>query len=256
MLALLSPSKTQDFGPGWKTPMTTLPAFLEHAETLIKTLRPLSARKLEELMGISPKLATLNHERFEHFRTPFTAENAKPAILAFQGDVYDGLDAASLTQPQLDAAQQKVRMLSGLYGLLRPLDLIQPYRLEMGIKLKNPRGKDLYAFWGDLLTQQLNTEITTHHQKFIVNLASMEYFSAIQPAKLRAPVITAHFRDWKARQYKTIGLFAKKARGRMARFITAEKIENVSDLTQFHEDGYRFSPDFSSENDYVFIRKK
>lgn len=255
MLVLLSPSKTQDFTPV-DSPKPTQPALLQESEILMGELRKLSAPKIGKLMGVSEKLATLNHQRFQDFSTPFTPKNAKPAALAFKGDVYDGLDAPSLSARELEFAQHSIRILSGLYGVLRPLDLIQAYRLEMKTPLKNPRGKDLYAFWGDRLTELLNQQLKEEKTDTIVNLASQEYFSAVNTKKLAGRLVTVHFKERKDGKLKVIGLFAKRARGMMARYIVQQGITDIGAITRFHEDGYQFEPELSTDGEFVFARAR
>lgn len=250
MLILLSPSKTQDFtSPAPKT-AHSMPELLSDSETLVKELRKLSAPKLGELMEISDKLSALNYARYQEFHTPFTAKNARPALLAFKGDVYDGFDLSQYDKEDFAFAQKHLHILSGLYGLLRPLDLIQPYRLEMSIRLKNPRGKDLYAFWGGRITEAINAAKPKH----IINLASLEYFKAVQPGKLKAPLVTPVFKEKKGNQLKIIGLFAKAARGVMADYIIRHRLKNPEALKEFSENGYRFREDLSKDGELVFVR--
>lgn len=256
MLALLSPSKTQDFLPTERHVKPTTPDLLGESEILARQLRTLSQAEVGKLMKISDKLAALNHERFQEFSTPFTPANAKPAALAFKGDVYDGLDSPSLSDAELERAQHSIRILSGLYGVLRPLDLIQPYRLEMGTKLNNPRGKDLYAFWGERITDTLNRHLKAEQTDTVVNLASNEYFSAVQPGKLAGKLVTIHFKEEKAGKLRVIGLFAKRARGMMARFIAKENITGSEGLKNFSEGGYRFQSALSNDVEFVFARKQ
>lgn len=256
MLVLLSPSKTQDFSPVETTiPSPTKPELLAESTTLVKELRGLSATEIGKLMSVSEKLSALNHQRYQDFTTPFTEENAKPAALAFKGDVYDGLDAPSLNKKQFEFAQQSIRILSGLYGVLRPLDLIQAYRLEMKTPLKNPRGKDLYTFWGSRLTDTLNRHLQEEKTDTIINLASQEYFSAIQPKALKGKLITVHFKERKDGKLKVIGLFAKRARGMMARYIVEHNIRDAGALTAFSEADYSFQPELSTDAEFVFARK-
>lgn len=255
MLVLLSPSKTQDFTPA-PSPAPTQPELLEDTALLVRELKTLSAPQIGRLMGVSEKLSALNHQRFQDFSTPFTPKNAKPAALAFKGDVYDGLDAPNLSAKELESAQHCLRILSGLYGVLRPLDLIQPYRLEMKTPLANPRGKDLYAFWGDRLTQRLNAHMREEKTDTVLNLASQEYFAAIAPKKLDGRLITVHFKERKDGALKVIGLFAKRARGRMARYILRHGITAPEQLTAFAEDGYGFEAELSSDSEFVFARTR
>lgn len=254
MLALISPSKTQDFTP--IPGKFEAPALIKETEQLVSIAKKLSPEKLGGLMDISEKLANLNYERYQNFEFPFTAKNAKPAVLAFRGDVYDGLDADSLSAKDLEFSQTSLRILSGLYGLLKPLDLIQPYRLEMGIALKNPRGKDLYAFWGDRITQLLNQQLKEEKTDTVINLASVEYFSAIQPKKLEGRIINIHFKERKAGQLKVVALFAKRARGMMAGHIIRNRIKSPKGLMNFTEGGYGFEPELSTDSEFVFARNQ
>lgn len=248
MISILSPSKKQDFDVSAPT-NTTQPRFLSEAETLMQELRTLSRPQIGELMSISDKLASLNFDRFQQFDPPFTNANAKPAVLAFRGDVYDGLDADSLSEESLAFAQEHLRILSGLYGILRPLDLIQPYRLEMKTKLANPEGDDLYEFWGDKLAEQINSETDT-----LINLASNEYFKALPNKTLDVRLITPVFKELKGEKYKVIAIYAKKARGAMARFIIENRIDTPEDLKNFQWEGYAFHNELSKKNEWVFTR--
>lgn len=254
MLILLSPSKTQDFETPAPTHAYSAAALLSESELLVKELRKLSSKAIGRLMDVSEKIANLNHARFAQFKTPFTTRNAKQAVFAFRGDVYDGLDADSLDKDALDFAQAHIRILSGLYGVLKPLDLIQSYRLEMKIKLKNPRGKDLYAFWGDRLAAELAQELQQTESSIIINLASEEYFKAVDLKVLGATVITPQFKEKKGKIYKMIGLFAKKARGRMARYIAQRGITHPEALQFFAEDGYRLNVALSKPESPVYTR--
>ena len=251
MIILISPAKTLDFDSPAPTGDFTQPAYLKQSQQLINILKKLSHTELASLMKLSDKLAALNAGRYVKWSLPFTRKNAKQAVFIFQGDVYKTLDAQSLNQQQLHFAQQHLRILSGLYGLLRPLDLIQPYRLEMGTGLKNKKGKDLYAFWGDLMTDQLNVE--TNGQP-VINLASNEYFSAINSKLIRSTIITPVFKELKNGTYKIISFNAKKARGLMSRYIIEKKILNPDDLLHFNCAGYRYNASMSEKNMPVFIR--
>ena len=255
MLTILSPAKTLDYETPSPEMQFSSPAFLENSRKLIHLLRGMSAEEIGSLMKISPQLAELNARRFRQWQPPFTPDNAKPSLFAFKGDVYASLDADSLSAPDVVFAQNHLRILSGLYGLLRPLDLMQPYRLEMGTRLANPRGRNLYEFWGDSITKALNTELAGHESKALVNLASHEYFKAIRPKGLKARVVTPVFKEFKGGDHKVIGLFAKKARGMMARFMIQEGLDNPDGLKDFSESGYRFESDLSTDNDWVFTRK-
>jgi cytoplasmic iron level regulating protein YaaA (DUF328/UPF0246 family) len=249
MIILLSPSKTLAMDAPHPYGKPTQPPFLQRSQELIHILRGYSEDDLKKLMGISDKLAALNVQRYHDFTTPFTAENASPAIYAFKGDVYDGLDAQTLSETEIAFAQEHVRMLSGLYGVLRPLDLMQAYRLEMGIRLANPKGKDLYAFWGETLRQQIDAQ-----EQVVINLASNEYAKAAQLKKMKQPVCTPVFKEKKGNQLKVIGLMAKRARGRMTRWIVQNRITQPEMLQQFDVDGYRFDAHLSDAHQFTFVR--
>ena len=222
MLSILSPAKTLDFETAPTTKKSTQPLFVEQAASLIERARELDPDGIQALMGVSEKIAALNHERFMNWQPDFSLHNAKQSVLAFKGDVYTGLQADTLSQDELAFAQKHLRILSGLYGLLRPLDLMRPYRLEMGLPFENSGGKNLYEFWGEQITETLNKHLKSSGSSVLVNLASNEYFKAVKPKLLDADVITPQFRDLKNGQYKMISFFAKKARGVMARFIIQE----------------------------------
>lgn len=250
MLVVLSPAKNLDVEPVNVSLQATQPELMSETRELVDTCMQLSPANLASLMSISDKLAILNVERFNSFEFPFTQDNAKPAVLTFNGDVYTGLDAESLSEDDLTFAQQHLRILSGLYGVLRPLDLMQAYRLEMGTRLDNPKGKNLYEFWGDKVTEQLNAE----QQPIMVNLASNEYFKVVSKKLLSAPVITPVFKDTKNGNLKVISFFAKKARGLMARYIIENRITDVEQLKQFDVAGYAFDATLSSATEWVFTR--
>ncbi len=254
MLTVISPAKTLDFETPPVIARHTQPQYLDHSQELILQLRELSPQQISELMHLSDKLAGLNAARFGSWTPAFTPDNAKQALLAFKGDVYTGLDAQSLSEDDFSYAQEHLRMLSGLYGLLRPLDLMQPYRLEMGTKLANARGKDLYAFWGTRISEWLNEALADQGDDILLNLASTEYFSAVKRSALNARVINTEFRDWKNGQYKIISFYAKKARGMMSRFVIQERINDPEQLKQFDVQGYRFSADLSKPDNLVFLR--
>lgn len=256
MLALLSPAKRLDFESSWDHKKYTQPVLLDEAEELVQVIKKLSQSRLQNLMKLSDNLAALNHARYKHFTTPFTKDNARPAITALKGDAYVGLEAQSLTTSDLTYAQKHIGILSGLYGVLRPLDLMQAYRLEMGTKLSNPRGHTLYSFWGDRLTQRCNKIVQKHKDQTIISLASNEYIKAINPKKLTGPFLTCHFKEVKNGTPKTIGLFAKRARGMMARHIIQNRIETPTELKKFKTDGYAFAPKLSDDHNYVFLRKR
>ncbi len=253
MLIVLSPAKSLDFELPPTTKKTTTPDFLAQSGTLIELLRRYSPAELGELMELSDALSTLNVARYASW-TP-ELDGARQAVMAFNGDVYAGLDARSLKPKQLDYTQSNVRILSGLYGVLRPFDLIHPHRLEMGTRLDNPNGKDLYAFWGNTVTEALNRTINEKEAKVLVNLASEEYFRSIKPKQLAVPVITPVFEDWKNGKYKIISFFAKRARGLMARYAAVKGISNPEKLKAFNVDGYAFDKKASSANEWVFRRK-
>lgn len=255
MLIVLSPAKTLDYVSPLATTRHSVPDFIPRSAQLITLLRQLSPAAVGSLMKISDPLAQLNTERYAAWSKKFNFDNARQAVLAFNGDVYDGLDAGSLDEAQLEWAQAHVRILSGLYGVLRPLDLMQPYRLEMGTRLPNPQGKDLYAFWGARVTETLNTVLTEQKAKALVNLASEEYFKVVQADALVAPLITPVFEDWKGGKYKIISFFAKRARGMMARYVIDKKIRNPALLKRFDRDGYGFDAAASDVARWVFRRK-
>lgn len=254
MLMVVSPAKTLDFESAPSTRHFSQPDFLADSAELITELREKSPAEVGALMEISDALAVLNVGRYADWKPPFDLANAKQAVLAFMGDVYEGLDASSLDHKELDYLQSHLRILSGLYGLLRPLDLIQPYRLEMGIKLTNPRGKDLYTFWGDRITEALNARLLENNEPVLVNLASNEYFKSVKPKKLKARVVTPVFQDLKHGQYKIISFYAKRARGLMARWALKHRVTDVSQLKGFDYEGYTFTPDASGSNTWVFRR--
>lgn len=255
MLIVLSPAKTLDYDTPPKTNTHSLPPFLDRSAELIDILKTMSPPQISSLMDISDSLAALNVARYASWSRKFSTRNAKQAILAFNGDVYEGLHAQSLTDKQLDYAQARIRILSGLYGLLRPLDLMQPYRLEMGTKLANSRGKDLYAFWGADVTEALNLELNACKSQVLVNLASDEYFKVVKPKLLKAQVITPVFQDWKGGQYKIISFHAKRARGLMARYAATKKITRLEKLKAFDLEGYAFDADASNDNQWIFRRR-
>ena len=254
MLITLSPAKTLDYESPLATHKFTQPELLTESEQLIKVCRKLAPADIASLMKISDKLAGLNAARFGEWQTNFTPENARQAILAFKGDVYTGMQAETFSVADFDFAQKHLRILSGLYGLLRPLDLIQPYRLEMGIRLKNTRGKDLYEFWGDIITNQLNQSLADQGDQILVNLASDEYFKSINNKKLDGTIIKPVFLDEKNGKYKVISFYAKKARGLMSRFIIQNKLTKTEQLSDFNLEGYQFDESQSKGNELVFTR--
>lgn len=254
MLTLISPAKSLDFESPLLTQEHSQADFLEHSQALIDELQHLSPIDIEKLMKISPKLALLNMQRFSDWQLPFNLDNARQALLAFTGDVYQGIAVENFSKQDLDFAQKHLRILSGLYGLLRPLDLIQAYRLEMGTTFANARGKNLYEFWGGILTEAINQELLQHEQKTIINLASNEYFKSVQEKKLNARLITPVFKDFKNGQYKIISFYAKKARGLMTAYIMQNKIDEAEKIKAFDSEGYYFCPEQSTENNWVFLR--
>jgi cytoplasmic iron level regulating protein YaaA (DUF328/UPF0246 family) len=256
MIIVLSPAKSLDYDTRPHIRKHTLPAFVDDSAELIETLRRLSPAQLGSLMGISDPLAQLNVERYASWTEHFDKHNAKQAVLAFNGDVYEGFDAKSLSSADLGYAQNHVRVLSGLYGLLRPLDLMQPYRLEMGTRLKNQRGQDLYAFWGDRITAALNHQLLAKRQsKVVVNCASVEYFKSVRPRLLEARVVHPVFEDWSQGHYKIISFYAKRARGLLARYAVLNRIDKPELLRNFDTDGYAFVASRSDESTYVFQRR-
>ncbi|WP_413740059.1 peroxide stress protein YaaA [Sodalis sp. RH14] len=254
MLIVISPAKTLDYTSPLATRRYTQPELLARAEKLMRVCRKLTPAQLSGLMGISDKLAQLNAGRFQSWRADFSPDNARQAILAFKGDVYAGLAAESFSEADFDFAQTHLRMLSGLYGILRPLDLMQPYRLEMGIRLANPAGPDLYHFWGKTLTQKLNEALTAQGDNVLINLASGEYFKAVIKDQLAARVIKPVFLDEKNGKYKVISFHAKKARGMMSRFIITRRLTQPEQLAAFNDGGYAYAPEESSGSEMVFKR--
>lgn len=254
MLLVLSPAKALDFESRPVTRKHSQAAFLGDAALLIDRLKLLSPGEVSDLMRISTRLGELNCNRYNEWRLPFTPANAKPAALAFKGDVYMGMQAWGFSERDFTWAQKRVRILSGLYGLLKPLDLIQPYRLEMGTALANPRGKNLYEFWGGRLTDALAEELSAHRSKTLVNLASNEYWGAVNPDRLGARVVTPVFKDLKRGRYRVISFYAKKARGMMAGFVVKNRIESPHGLKRFDGGGYRFAEELSSERMPTFLR--
>ncbi len=252
MKIVISPAKSLNFEKELPTTRYSEPQFLKQAETIQKTLKKKSPKVLAELMAISDKLAELNWQRNQDWHIPFTVDNARPAVYAFDGDVYIGLDVYTLPEAKLDVLQSKLRILSGLYGLLQPLDLMQPYRLEMGTAIAIGKNKNLYEFWKNTITKQLNSELT--QGELFINLASNEYFSAVDAKALKVPVITPEFKDYKDGQLKMISFFAKKARGMMVRYIIDTNAETIDDLKGFNYEGYAFDANLSSETKLVFTR--
>jgi cytoplasmic iron level regulating protein YaaA (DUF328/UPF0246 family) len=260
MLVLISPAKTLDFETPARIERFSRPEFLADTEKLVNQLRQLSATEISSLMKISDKLGELNADRFGTWQPTFDDTKAKQALLAFQGDVYQGMQVDSFEPKDFDFAQEHLRILSGLYGMLRPLDLIQPYRLEMGTKLVHAKlqglsANTLYEFWADKLTQTLNQQLAKLDQKIIINLASNEYFTAVKPKLLTGDVITLVFKDWKNGKYKIISFYAKKARGMIASYIIKNRIQDPKDIRGFAEAGYSYNDELSEEKNLVFTRQ-
>lgn len=256
MLIVVSPAKTLDYETPCPTNQSTLPEFIPQSSRLIEVCRKLTPDQLSSLMKVSDKIAGLNVARFAQWSKEFTQENSRQALFAFKGDVYTGLDAYTLTDKQIDYAQSHLRMLSGLYGLLKPLDLMQPYRLEMGTKLENPEGKNLYEFWGEQITYKLNQNLQEIGSKYLINLASNEYFKAVKPKQVSAQIITPIFKDCKNGQYKVISFYAKKARGMMARYMIENKVSTLEALKAFNHEGYYFVEAESTKSELVFKRNE
>lgn len=255
MLIVLSPAKTLDFESPIPDVPATLPGYIDQSAVLVNQLKKFSPAELSKLMDISDKLATLNAVRFMSWSKQFSIENSRPAIFAFNGDVYEGLDAYSLNLKQLKFAQTHIRVLSGLYGILKPLDLMQPYRLEMGTSLANQSGKDLYAYWREKLTVDLQEELSQHPQPYLINLASDEYFKVLDVKKIEYPIISPVFLDERDGKFKIISFYAKKARGLMARYVIENQIKTPEQLTSFDCEGYEYSEQESTPLRPVFKRK-
>lgn len=254
MLIVVSPAKTLDYETPPKTKDFTLPDYLNNSAELIQRMRQFSSLDIAELMKVSIKIADLNFDRFETWDKNYTEKNAKQAVLAFKGDVYTGLDAQSFSAKDFKFAQSNFRMLSGLYGLLRPLDLMLPYRLEMGTRLSTERGKNLYEFWGNEITDGLNKQLKKTQSDYLINLASIEYFKAVKPKRLNAEIITPAFKEYKNGDYKMIGVYAKKARGLLSRYIIQNQLSDIEDIKSFSLDGYEFSEKMTKDNNWVFTR--
>jgi|TARA_A200000113_G_scaffold220866_1_gene231685 cytoplasmic iron level regulating protein YaaA (DUF328/UPF0246 family) len=255
MLAILSPAKTLDFDSPLTTDQHSAPEFTKESKALIKTLRQLEPSDIGSLMGISDKLATLNHDRYAHWSAKFDdASGARASLLAFKGDVYLGLDAQTLSKRDFTWAQKRLRVLSGLYGLLRPLDRIHPYRLEMGTALRNTAGKDLYEFWGGKVTQALNEALSGQRSKVLINLASNEYYKVVQAQNIDGRIVTINFKEWRRDAYRFVSFSAKKARGLMARYMIDQRAEKADDLKAFDVEGYAFNEELSSRDEWIFTR--
>ena len=256
MLTVISPAKTLDYETPVAAKKQSQPLFMDRSAELVEILQNYTPKRLSKLMGISDKLARLNAERFAAWEPKSTKKNARQSLLAFKGDVYVGLDAGRFDQDDFAFAQDHLRILSGLYGVLRPLDLMQPYRLEMGTQLKNDHGNDLYAYWGDTITGALNKQLQKNGDKFLVNLASNEYFKSVRVDGLKAQVIAPVFKDEKNGKYKIVSFFAKKARGLMSGWMIRNRVSKPDDLVRFADAGYRFSPKDSTDESPVFLRKE
>jgi cytoplasmic iron level regulating protein YaaA (DUF328/UPF0246 family) len=256
MLVLISPAKRLDFQTPSPTRKHSLPGFLEESKTLIKTLRTLGPGEIADLMHISTDLADLNYQRYADWQPPFDKNNAKPAVFAFKGDVYLGLEADNLSARDITWMQKRVRILSGLYGVLKPLDLIQAYRLEMGTALKTERGNDLYSFWGNTLTDAINAELAQQSKPVLINLASQEYYASVNEDALDARVITPTFKDLKNGKYRFMSFLATKARGQMVRYMVENRVNTLKALKEFDVGGYYFSKEQSHGDRWVFLRDK
>jgi len=253
MLIVISPAKTLDYSDT-EIKGTESPKFRKQSAELVELLRTKSRDEIKSLMSISDKLTELNYNRYQNFAARYTDNNSKAALLAFKGDVYLGLDAETLTVEDLEYAQDHLRILSGLYGVLKPLDKMQPYRLEMGTSLENAKGKNLYDFWGGQITKAINKALSGQKEKTLVNLASNEYFNAIDPDKIKGEVLDIHFREFRNGKLKFLSFNAKKARGLMSRYIIQNKIEKKQDLKGFNLDSYYFSEEHSTGNSFTFVR--
>lgn len=260
MILVISPAKALDYETPPTTATFTQPELLDQSAALIDILREKSPAQIAELMSLSDPLSSLNVARYASWSRPFAPDNAKQAVLAFNGDVYEGLDAKSLSAADLAWAQDHLRILSGLYGVLRPLDLMQAYRLEMGTRLANPRGKNLYEFWGERITEELNRllarEEDAGRERVLLNLASDEYFKSVKPKKLEGRIVTPVFEDWKGGRYKIISFYAKRARGLMSRYVITKRIDEVEALQGFDAEGYAFAADASDADTLVFRRRE
>lgn len=254
MLVTLSPSKGQDFEIPMPSAEYSVPAQLDQSQLLIDELLAYDPEKIGSLMSISENLSNLNFQRFHDFHTPFNADNARPALFAFKGDVYSGIESDNFSNADLAYAQDHLRILSGLYGALRPMDLIQPYRLEMKTKLKNPRGEDLYQFWGNRITDSLNTLLAEQQEAVLVNLASNEYYKSVKPKQINGRILNIDFKETKDGKTRIIAFYAKKARGMMADFILRNRIEKAEDVKSFDTAGYRYDAALSTPDKWTFER--
>ena len=253
MLIVISPAKKQGFDFPW-TGAVTVPQDLARSEQLVTQLKSMTAAQLAELMKVSDSIAELNYQRFQQFETPFDSDNARPAMLAFKGDVYTGLAADQFTAEELEFAEQHLRILSGLYGALRPLDLIQPYRLEMGTRLPTARGRNLYQFWGERITERLNETPALQKDQVLINLASNEYFRSVKPGVLAGRIITPVFKELRDGKYRIISFSAKRARGQLAAAIIRQKMQDPEQIKSFAEDRYQYTPELSTDSEFVFCR--
>ena len=254
MKILISPSKTLNFDTDTNCDFNTNCRLIDHTNELHKILINFSKSDLKKLMSVSDKIAELNYNRFKNWEDPSISNSSKQAIFAFKGDVYSGLDAESISENKFDFLQNNLRIISGFYGLIRPFDKILPYRLEMGTKLENPKGKNLYQFWGDKITDLLNQDLEEKNN-YVINLASDEYFKSIVTKKLHNKIVTPQFKELKNGSYKTIAIYAKKARGLMSRFIIDNEIQNPNNLKNFNNEGYSFDSNLSDDFNYIFTRK-
>lgn len=254
MLIVISPAKTLDYDTPPVTRTHSQPRFLDLSQRLIDNLRNYSAPELAQLMKLSTKLAELNFERYYTWSLPFTPENAKQAVLAMKGGVYTGLDAESFTEEDFAFARKHLRILSGLYGVLRPLDLMQPYRLEMGTRLPNEHGKDLYAFWGSAITEAVNRDLAAQGDDILINLAYGEYFRSIRPGLVNGRIVTPQFKEAKSGGYRMVGVYAKRARGLMSRFIIENRLSDPESIKEFALEGYRYNDLLSHGERWVFTR--
>lgn len=254
MLIVISPAKKLDYDTPSKTKKFTMPDYLDESAKLIKTLRNYSAMDLAELMHLSMNLAELNFDRYYQWKKNYGENEAKQCLLAFKGDVYAGIDAESFKAKDLDYAQSHLRILSGLYGLLRPLDLMMPYRLEMGTRLENERGKNLYEFWGEMITDGINKQLKAQKDDILINLASNEYFKSVKAKKIEGRIITPQFKENKNGSYKMIGIYAKKARGLMTRYILLNRLQDPQDIKSFDYEDYKFNESLSKGDQWVFTR--
>lgn len=256
MLIVISPAKTLDYDTPAKTKTFTVPDFLDSSQELINRLKKFTKKDLMSLMSISEKIASLNYKRYREWSLPLTEANAKQAIYAFKGDVYTGLDIERFNAADVKYCQKHLRILSGLYGILRPLDLMFPYRLEMGTHLSTRSGSTLYAYWDDLITDEVNKLLAKEKEGVLINLASNEYFKSVRIKKLKGELITPAFKEYKNGDYKMIGVYAKRARGLMSRYILQNRIENVEDLKAFDLEGYKFNKKLTNEKQWVFTRRQ